>query len=414
MNETPIRQYAFLDGLRGLAAIQVVLLHYLSSFLPTLASAGGPVHFAWETRLSTRPLAYLWDGYSAVYLFFAMSGFVLAGSFIKSDLSIAQQVLKRFLRLWLPVVAASLVAFLLGWAIFPTKAAALGIGHSGWLSGVYHNPMTLPSVARDLFVNSMLAGYQGVSLLPQLFGDWANVLTTPGTFSLNPPMWTLHGEFWGSLLVLALAIAYRNTSRQTFALIVCLILVYTGTSQLSLFVAGFLLFLVRDRLLSRKGLGVAVVSLALIVFGIMICVRRNVPPVLRMDVFLVARTHLSAYNDGHFESSLGALLVLIGVLLNPTLRRWLSNRVVDRLGRLSFSIYLLHFPIMLSVGCAVFAHMQRVGYLCAVLISILVGLATTIAAAAVFERYIDRNAILAASRAAHSLHLSLRRGVGIR
>lgn len=408
MNETPIRQYAFLDGLRGLAAIQVVLLHYLSSFLPTLASAGDPAHYAWEARLSTRPLAYLWDGYSAVYLFFAMSGFVLAGSFLKSDLSIPRQVVKRFLRLWLPVVAAGIVAFLLGWGIFSIKPAAFEISHSGWLSGVYQNPMTLASVARDLLVNSMLAGYRGVSLLPQLFGDWADVLTTPSTFALNPPMWTLHGEFWGSLLVLILAISYRKTPRLIFALIVCVILVYTGTSQLSLFVVGFLLFLVRDRLLSREGLGVAIVSLALIVFGIMICVRRNVPPVLRMDVFLVAHTHLRAYNDAHFESSLGALLVLLGVLLNPTLRRWLSGHVIERLGRLSFSIYLLHFPIMLSFGCLVFVHAQRFGYLAAVVMSIAAGLATTIVAATAFERFVDRNAIRAASGAARAPYLGRR------
>ena len=105
--------FEFINGLRGLAALQVVLLHYCSSFLPRLARAAQFAHYDLETRLDHSPAFFLIDGYSAVYLFFVMSGFVLAPSFLTSNSGIGMQTAKRFTRLYLPVVGALAFALLL-------------------------------------------------------------------------------------------------------------------------------------------------------------------------------------------------------------------------------------------------------------------------------------------------------------
>src|ERR1022692_3981596 len=67
----PTQRYKIqhLEGLRGIAAVQVVLLHFVTGFLPNTAEHAVP------------PLPVLWDGHTAVYVFFLISGAVLTPSF---------------------------------------------------------------------------------------------------------------------------------------------------------------------------------------------------------------------------------------------------------------------------------------------------------------------------------------------
>ena len=61
----------YLEGLRGIAAMQVVLLHFVTGFLPNTAQHAWP------------PLRVLFDGHTAVYVFFLISGAVLTPSFAR-------------------------------------------------------------------------------------------------------------------------------------------------------------------------------------------------------------------------------------------------------------------------------------------------------------------------------------------
>ena len=61
----------YLEGLRGVAAMQVVLLHFFTGFMPETASM----------RLAAVQPAF--DGHTAVYVFFLISGTVLTPSFAR-------------------------------------------------------------------------------------------------------------------------------------------------------------------------------------------------------------------------------------------------------------------------------------------------------------------------------------------
>ncbi|HMJ40690.1 MAG TPA: acyltransferase family protein [Pseudolabrys sp.] len=100
---------AYLESIRGLAAVQVLLLHFLAAFapdlvfsLPAAATVAGYIHLS--------PLYFLYDGYSAVYIFFALSGYVLTRSFERNLAQPSSQILARVIRLGLPALAATLVA----------------------------------------------------------------------------------------------------------------------------------------------------------------------------------------------------------------------------------------------------------------------------------------------------------------
>ena len=87
------------------------------------------------------------------------------------------------------------------------------------------------------------------------------------------------------------------------------------------------------------------------------------------------------------------MIFFAAVFLSPTAQWTLSSRSMQWLGRLSFSIYLLHWPIMMSVGAIVYVHAFSMGPETAWLLAMIVGGATTLLAASVFERVVDNQAI---------------------
>ena len=109
----------YLEGLRGIAAVQVVLLHFVTGFLPDTAEhAAAPLHV-------------LWDGHTAVYVFFLISGAVLTPSFARGG-PWPRQAAKRLVRLGVPVAVAALVALVLlvamVWKLTPPAARSFSAG----------------------------------------------------------------------------------------------------------------------------------------------------------------------------------------------------------------------------------------------------------------------------------------------
>lgn len=388
----------FVESLRGLAACQVLLLHYCAAFLPVLARVPGSPHFEAESWLSHTPLFLLLDGYSSVYLFFVMSGFVLAPSFLRSAQPWWRIALKRSVRLYLPVLAAFAVAVTL-LAVFPTsKAAALNYARSPWLDFMNHNGMQLSSLLQDGLWNAMLAGYQNLSV----FSPWpqlAEVMrVAPLETAMNSPMWTLHVEFWGSLLLILLACSQRAAPfwlRWPLLIALCWC---AGSSQFLLFLAGFGLFYVRERLLALTSVRSAIGGAAMVLLGLTVCASKQIPVLTALWTKIAHIGVYSADSDFHWQSQIGALMIFTGTLLCAPLRQWLARPVVVGLGRLSFSVYLLHFPILISVGCLIFAAIAPYSYGLACAASLLLGGGLTFLAAYWFERWVDRRAVSVSRR----------------
>ena len=89
-----VPRIAYLESIRGLAALQVLLLHFLSAFAPNLVFTP-PADAIIARAIQLSPLYLLYDGYSAVYIFFALSGYVLTRSFERHLANPSSQVLAR-------------------------------------------------------------------------------------------------------------------------------------------------------------------------------------------------------------------------------------------------------------------------------------------------------------------------------
>lgn len=375
-------RHHWLDALRGLAAFQVMLLHYVSAFFPLAAGVDGAAHSALDSAFRHSPFFFLVDGYSAVYLFFLISGFVLAPAFEVATGPFLRRALARLVRLILPVLFSAplaLLALIVWRAVAP---AALEISGSTWLANLVQTPFDAALILQDLVLNGTLLGYRGASV----FGS-AEFLF-PIAWAINPPLWTLAYEVWGSLLLLALC-ALPIARPRRILLATLLILLVTGSGELSLFLLGYILSATL-RLSATATPMRTLASLALIAAGITLCVLKQFPLLAQLDALWGTITFYSALSEFHLVSMAGAVLLFLGLLLNPWAQRVLFAVPLQHLGRLSFSFYLLHFPLMLLVGIPAFLLAHAIlPYAAAALLGTLVGITTTIAAATQFYR-LDR------------------------
>ncbi len=116
-----------LDGLRGIAAVAVVIYHAILhndlSLIQRVLLQPIQTAASWRDGLTKLALS-LFDGEAAVYLFFVLSGCVLRLSLARQGDVAAPRLglsfaLARAIRLYPPVIATMLLIYALGWAGAP-------------------------------------------------------------------------------------------------------------------------------------------------------------------------------------------------------------------------------------------------------------------------------------------------------
>jgi peptidoglycan/LPS O-acetylase OafA/YrhL len=361
----------YLEGLRGIAAMQVVLMHFVIGFIPDTAQHAWP------------PLNLLFDGHTAVYVFFLISGAVLTPSFARPGPFIGK-LAKRVVRLGIPVAAAAAIATALI-ALFPdAHRQAAALTGSAWLAMDSSGAPTLAHLAREVGLDSLLLGYREATLFAPLAAH-----LPPMELSLDAPFWSLHLELYGSMLVLCLVWLQSRSVWAHRAAIAAAALTF-GTHPMFLFVLGHL-FVPLPRSGGTPGKGR--MGLLLLLLGVAVCATKDWQPVEWLRLWLSQTELAYAPNLFQFQSQLGAIALYLGVIWCPAV--WPALQVVPcrHLGRLSFSIYLLHFPILFTVVCLAFTAVPSPAA------AFLLFLALTLLAAMAFERLVDRTAIALSRRA---------------
>ncbi len=371
----PLRpqRITYLDGLRGIAAMQVVLQHFVRAFAP-----------GWFA-----PLGFLADGDFAVYVFFLLSGFVLTPSFARTPGDVGGNLLRRVVRLAVPAlvaVAIGAVAF----AVFgDTARAAARLSGSGWFQG-FVRPRGFAAVLADLDGLSLLAGYASTGLID---ATWLPRLSS----ATIPPLWTLHIELWGSVWIILLAWA-RGRGRWWHGGLLVGSVWLVGSNELLLFSIGHGAALLTGRpqwamLVGRRGAGR--LGLGLIVAGVALdwaLPWLGVAP----GWSLLPAGPLRRFDWLSWLSAGAAVAVFAGVLLARPAQAVLGAGLPHWLGRLSFPIYLLHWPVMIALGASLYVGLAPGAPAVAAGVAIGAGIAASLAAAWGFERWCDQPVIRAA------------------
>jgi peptidoglycan/LPS O-acetylase OafA/YrhL len=323
------RRVAALDGLRGIAALIVVVFHFLCLLYPAFV----PDMSDDPHRIADTPLGLLWNGPFAVSLFFVLSGFVMAGAADRRRALIVSNFVTRYLRLALPVLASVVFAWLL-LSAFPQATADLGLAMaepSRWLNYTYQH--TIPPLY--LAVADGLAG---------------NFLR--GKSGFNNVLWTMQIELVGSLGLFVLYWLSGGRIRVVMLLLGGVAILSFARDAYLGFVLGALLYEARKAGLLRAV--PAVLPAFFLVAGLLLgAPGRGTPERWGLPEMPVQWT------IGHTTGVvpvLAAALILLATLTLPRFSGLLAHALPRWLGRISFSLYLVHVPLLYTL--VAYAYVQ--------------------------------------------------------
>jgi peptidoglycan/LPS O-acetylase OafA/YrhL len=317
-------RFKSLDSLRGLAALAVVLHHCLLT-LP--ASAYGRGGLAW--LFSATPMRLLVDGPGAVLLFFVLSGFVLAAS-IEAGLrqsgtafAYGRFATKRFLRIYPPFAAAILASAGLYLLIQPVPVEGL----SPWFNRQsWAYPVTPSLLAGHLLMTDQ---HQDMSLINVM---WSLVHELRISLIFPLVYFALRRRTVVTLLVTAGLSAAANWALSHYAL-APLIKTLCGTSQyVVMFAFGALIFLRHRQISDVVARAGPWAPIGLVVAGAWLFFLPRQTPILSL-----------------WLTGLAACCYVIAAFASPAAVRLLSGGAPSWLGKVSYSLYLLHLPVLLTL-----------------------------------------------------------------
>ncbi len=300
-----------LDGIRGLAALFVVLHHcYLMSF-PGYPANTGPVWLAW--------LLY---GHFAVVVFIALSGFSLAVAPARRDWQLgglARFGHRRVWRILPPYWAALAFSLLMAWTVAAQPGAGTPTGKSVAVYGL---------------------------LLQDIFGS-----PTP-----NGAFWSIAIEAQLYLVFPVMLLILRRAGAPVLLGLVCLIVTAIGVLAPVVSIV--------DKLNRLTPQFAALFAMGLVAAGVISASERvrRLPwqwfaAAAAAPVLVVLVLHSSTWWDANhywvdFAAGPAVALLLAAVATRrPTPLVWLlDTRPVRSLGTFSYSLYLVHAPIVVAIN----------------------------------------------------------------
>lgn len=308
---------AALDSLRGLASLSVLLGHTLSVC-------------TWDTSYSQWFLINnIFDGRSAVTMFFVLSGFVLTLGHLGNPakpLHLIPFYARRFTRIWIPWFAfflASLVARNLFYHIPSATSPAL----SHHQLSFWQHDLTLV----DFLKQSVFQLHDHTRLL-------------------LPQDWSLGVELRASALIPIFLLLIR---RSWLALITASILILWLKPSGGCYYASFAIGLLAARVYSA-GLG-ARQGLIMFIAGAMLYQSRW----LYSTVY--SPPEGTAERDVWLIGALGCALVILGALKSHRMRTLLEHPLLTHLGKISYSLYLVQVIVLLCIAPWIIKGLNSLG-----------------------------------------------------
>jgi peptidoglycan/LPS O-acetylase OafA/YrhL len=334
-----------LQSLRGLASFSVMAGHATYFFA---------VPASWWNRLQ----GTLFNGTGMVIIFFVLSGFVLTRSLLSHPFTwraVASFVVKRVCRIYPAIWAASIIG-ILGLPIVDLIRTWPQV--APWVVGAFPVSMSL---------KTLILGFAGISN------------------RILPPLWTISIELAGSALLLFTCLSIRRSMKLFYGLfglaaIFSLTLGSKTPYAIGLFLVDFLL-----------GSWIAVVSSR----GVGERFRPN--PALTIAAtlcLLFARGLLQPAPRSilmHAVEAVCALILVHGIVIGYR-PRFLRSPALVWIGDISYSIYLVHFPVFIVVGYAIFQIFGTAG-IGANFATGLLSCLLTVPLSAILYRYVEQPGI---------------------
>ncbi len=352
-----------LEGLRGVAALVVLVRHWWETVFP----------LAWEGREWLHgPLAPLLTATGAVHLFFVLSGVVLTGSLERGrgGAAVAQYGVRRVFRLYPPFIVAVLFSWIASFFYLPSPPGSGVTNLVRMLSGTH---FTFDQVFPGLLILGPVGGVLPVG--------WS--LAIEGVFSaLLPAMVALARRFTWTVLLVGPILALWIPGSPAHLLHLRGLLLCSFDFGL-----GVGLWLERERLARWVG-GHQAVALALAVVGAFLL---GWPTAGRWGIHLPPAV---------VSMALGAAALVVAALHFRPLRRVLESAPILFVGRVSYSLYLLHLAVLILLAPRIVRHGGTATEM-VLLLALVLAVSLLLSFAA--WQWIERPAIAAGNRVVHLL-----------
>jgi peptidoglycan/LPS O-acetylase OafA/YrhL len=363
---------AYLDGIRGVAALLVFFHHfllafYLGYFNPDFA---GTHLNKLEVRYGKSVFSVLSNGHFMVCIFFVLSGFVLSRKYFRTNNFevIVSSAHRRFLRLYIPISATLIISYILLKAGFYYNVQAAPITHSEWWLGALWQFPEPPLVKL----------WHCLKVETMFFKD----------SSFDTSLWTMAIELTGSFFVFAF-LAFTHNIRNRFVILLVVLYFCKLTEQplMAAFVLGIGFNYVEPRAAKlNKPLTLFIVLLLLaagLTFG-------SYPSTWEIKGTLYDHLPEWIFQYKIWFHVIGAFFVVLAFALSPVLQRIISMKLFRFLGYISFAFYLLHPLVIGSFSCYLFLHIyERWGYNHSALFVFFATIAVCVVVSWLMTRFVD-------------------------
>ncbi len=354
----------YLDGLRGICCLLVVIDHCIVTFKPDLRWTGlDGIGGLIRRIVQLSPLNIMYNGSVSVYIFFILSGYVLSIKYFKHKDSkiILDGVIKRIPRLMLPVLASMLFMYF----VYSLSNIFLSSGHS---------------------VSAWQYLYESLVLVPFTHDPLTNY-----------PLWTISYELFGSLIVFCTLSLFGSFRYRMFAYLVIFLYFYVNVQYYYLFVFGLFLCDLHSNGMLKLGVKTRILMFILGLFLTTTPMPRDgVENYAGMFSYLKALSSLDYLQVYRTLAMTGTMMLFTSLLGTRTAEITLSSKPLKFLGSISFPLYLTHVCILTTVyhGFASGADTDILTFFVLSITSIL----ASFFIAFWFERLIDKPSIKLASK----------------
>ncbi|HKC69422.1 MAG TPA: acyltransferase [Bacteroidia bacterium] len=337
------KRITHLDGLRGVLALVVFVYHFLFCLAPQFILGGtrNEVISDSYTLLKTityTPLNLFYNGSMAVNFFFVLSAYVLSYNYFNNNKAklIRKNILKRYFRLAIPVLASCLFIYTLHVfnLFYKTPFPVIDVNRA-WLSGLFPDNLDLLQLIKYALVNVF-------------FDDNA---------SYNSVLWTMGIELTGSILVFVSLLATHKLKTKGRVFVAIILVEFAVKKYYSVgFSLGLLICYLQCNNTAFKNIAANNYFKA----GLLLCgLYLSSFPFLAYQNGLAYTIYAPIdFLQGHgfhkLAHAFGCSAILIVFINSQKLKIIFSSKPFQFLGKVSFSFYLLHLSLLLVFASRIY------------------------------------------------------------
>lgn len=367
----------YLNGIKGIACLIVFIMHFVQTFYPAVFN--GTVFLPHlpndlDAKIIQTPLMSLINGRLMVGVFMVISGMIITIQVMKNndEKKLSEIIFKRYFRFTFVLFFFCLLIFVMKkLGLFFAPECVEITGARGTL-GIYANDFSL----QDCFKHAFF-------LIP---------FKKNTAFSLA--FWCIKDMLIGSYISILLGIAAKNLNKYSLILFAVLYIMFAYNNfWFSTFVLGSIIGYVYIHKEEFYDPGkVKVYDAAGVILFIAGMVIGTYPWRIQPTNFYASLGALipEGMDKAVFFEIFGGFMIVCGLSMSR-IRFLFCTKPMLFLGKLSFSIYLLHVPVLYSLGCWMMIMLNKANadYILSTILIFAAVLTAVLAVSYVFNRYVE-------------------------